>query len=597
LKRAFLLPLVLLVASAATPEPRDVVEARALFQRNLEAIAKRDRAAYLACYMNAGSLARTGPEGAALGYAELEKSAGDAWPDTFEALELRLVPGREGVVYGTDRYRVRYGTEEHSGLSERVFLKTKEGWRIAVSTAFDALPGTSPPPRALVGATLVDGTGAAPVRNAVVVLRDGKIDCVGARDACPVPEGVTTLDVSGQWITPGLIDAHVHFSQTGWADGRPDTLDLREQYPYDSTEAELESHPERFFRSYLCSGVTAVFDVGGYPWTVSLSRRGQDDTRAPSYVAAGPLLSTSDHWLNLPASRQFIFLKDEAAARSGVRYLKSIGAAAVKVWYIVTPEQTVEKSAPAVLAAGDEARNVGLPLIVHATGLPEAKVALRAGAKLLVHSVEEAAVDQEFLELAKTQGTIYTPTLTVLDGYRQMFEATANTNAIVVDDPNGCVDAGTLAKLEATSRVGAGRVPPADIAGIKALAERQGPVLASNLKRVSEAGIPIAMGTDAGNPFTLHGPSIYAEMEAMEKAGLTPMQVLVSATQGGSRALGREKTLGTLEKGKTADLLVVGADPTVSIANLRRVRQVMHGGVLRSIEELRAVVTAGAKQP
>lgn len=593
---ALLWPLVLLVAAAA-PEPRDVVAARALFQRNLDAITKRDREAYLSCYLNADTLARTGPEGAALGYADLEKSAGEAWPDTFEALDLRLVPVREGVVYGTYRYRVRYGAEEHSGLSERVFLKTKDGWRIAVSTAFDAPAGTPPTPRALVGATLVDGTGAAPVRNAVVIVRDGKIDCAGTRDACPVPDGVTTLDVSGQWITPGLIDAHVHFSQTGWADGRPDTLDLREQFPYESAEADLEAHPERFFRSYLCSGVTSLFDVGGYPWTVAMSRRAQDDTRAPTYAAAGPLLSTSDHWLNLPASRQFIFLKDEAAARSGVRYLKSIGAAAVKVWYIVTPEQTVEKCAPAVLAAGDEARKLGLPLIVHATGLAEAKVAVRAGAKLLVHSVEESALDQEFLDLAKAQGTIYTPTLTVLDGYRQLFEATASAKAVVVDDPNGCVDAGTLAKLAATSRVGAGRIPPADIASLRTVIEQQGPIKAGNLKRVSDAGIPVAMGTDAGNPFTLHGPSIYAEMEAMEKAGLTPMQVLVSATQGGGRAMGREQTLGTLEKGKTADLLVVAGDPTASIANLRRVRQVMHGGVLRSIEELRAVVAAGTRQP
>jgi imidazolonepropionase-like amidohydrolase len=183
-------------------------------------------------------------------------------------------------------------------------LKTKAGWRIAVSTAFDAPPGTPPPPRALIGATLVDGTGAAPVRNAAVIVRDGKIDCAGTRDTCPVPDGVTTLDVLGQWITPGLIDAHVHFSQTGWADGRPDVIDLREQYSYESAEADLEAHPERFFRSYLCSGVTSVFDVGGYPWTVAMSRRNQDDTRAPTYAAAGPLLSTSDHWLNLPASRQ-----------------------------------------------------------------------------------------------------------------------------------------------------------------------------------------------------------------------------------------------------------------------------------------------------
>ncbi len=87
-------------------------------------------------------------------------------------------------------------------------------------------------------------------------------------------------DLKGLWITPGLVDAHVHFCQTGWADGRPDAFDVRERYPYEEVEADLRAHPERFFRSYLCSGVTAVFDVGGYPWTLDLRARGPRTTRA-----------------------------------------------------------------------------------------------------------------------------------------------------------------------------------------------------------------------------------------------------------------------------------------------------------------------------
>jgi imidazolonepropionase-like amidohydrolase len=117
----------------------------------------------------------------------------------------------------------------------------------------------------------------------------------------------------------------------------------------------------------------------------------------------------------------------------------------------------------------------------------------------------------------------------------------------------------------------------------------------ANLKRVVEAGIPIAMGTDAGNPLTLHGPSVYAEMEAMQAAGLTPMQVLVAATRGGAGAIGIEEEVGTVEKGKTADLLLVAGDPTVDASNLRKVRYVVRGGVVRSIEELKAVVAAGVK--
>ena len=80
---------------------------------------------------------------------------------------------------------------------------------------------------------------------------------------------------------------------------------------------------------------------------------------APRVAAAGPLLSTIDYWLNLPAERQFIHLKDADAARLGVRYLAARGADAVKVWFIVTPEQTVEASTPAVMAAGEEARKPG----------------------------------------------------------------------------------------------------------------------------------------------------------------------------------------------------------------------------------------------
>lgn len=149
---------------AATED--DVTAARALFRANLDAIRRHDRDAYLACYLHAPTLARTSPTGFLLGYDSLAASAGrGGWPDHFEASDLRLVPVRDGIVYGTYRYRVRFGRDESAGLSERVFIKTPEGWRIAVTTAFAAPAGTPPPPRALVGATLLDGTGRPPIRN------------------------------------------------------------------------------------------------------------------------------------------------------------------------------------------------------------------------------------------------------------------------------------------------------------------------------------------------------------------------------------------------------------------------------------------------
>jgi len=584
-----LLPSILSALLSAQPATSDISAARALFQKNLDAIRQRDRTAYLSCYWKSEKLARTGGEGVSLGYAAHEKAAGENWPDTFDASDLELVSVQPGIVYGTYRYRVRYGADEQTGISERIFLKTPEGWKIAMTSAFPAMPGTPPPPRAIVGATLVDGTGAPPMPNATVVLRGGKIDCAGR---CAIPDGVTVVDGRGLWLTPGLADAHVHFSQTGWADGRPDALDVRKAHPYENVEADLKEHPDRFFRSQLCSGVTSVFDVGGYPWTVEMAHRERDDTLAPRLAAAGPLLSTVDHWVNLPAERQFILLKDAESAVNGVAYLKSIGAAAVKIWYLVRPDLPVEASAPAVLAAGEEARKAGLPLIVHATGLAEAKAALRAGARLLVHSVIDLPVDEEFLSLAKKNGTIYCPTLTVFGGYVRMAQGVLAKKPPVVDDPNGCVDAGTLAKVAETARVPAPEGIAAQVTRQEERAGRAEKVGRANLKRVADAGIPIAMGTDAGNPLTLHGPSVYAEMETMQAAGMTPMKVLVASTRGGAMAMGLEKEIGTVEKGKSADLLLVAGDPTADVANFRKVRYVVRGGVVRSIEELKATVAA-----
>lgn len=585
----------LLVACAACASlsafASDVDEARALFEKNLAAIQSRDRAAYLACYLDSERLVRTSPDGQALGFTDFEKQAGTKWPDTLEAADLQLVPVREGIVYGTYRYRVRYGGDEHAGISERLFVKTEKGWKIAVTSAFEAPPGTPPPPRAFTGATLLDGTGGAPVKDAVVLVRGGRIDCAGSRAACPVPPGVARTDLTGAFLTPGLVDAHVHFAQTGWADGRPDAFDVRAKHPYEDVQKDLRARPERFFRSYVCSGVTSVFDVGGYAWSLELPARAENDTLAPRVRAAGPLLSTIDFWLNLPAERQFIFLKDAESAKTGVAYLASRGAQAVKVWYVVTPDRPVEASEAAVLAAGAEAKKRGLPLIVHATGLTEAKVALRAGASLLVHGVSDKPVDDEFLDLLKKSGAIYCPTLVVIDGYVALAKAAAAGIALAFDDPNACVDPATRARLAATPEIDAASVASKVHDREVRTAERNA-VGRANLKRVSGAGIPIAMGTDAGNPGTLHGPSVYAEMEAMQAAGMTPMEVLVAATKGGSRALSREKEIGTVEKGKRADLVVFAKDPAADIANARSVRGVVRGGVYRTSEELRAIVAA-----
>src|SRR3989475_9456821 len=206
------------------------------FRGNIAAIHARDRAAYLSHYLHTPELARVAPDGLRQGYDEFARSAGDGWPDTLVATHLRIVPVSPDVAYGVYRYRVVGTSGSARGVSERVFVRTPAGWKVAVTTAFPT-PGAAAPPPALIGAPLVDGTGAAPVRNAVVVMRDGRVACAGPRAACPGPPDADTVSAAGKWIIPGLVDTHVHFSQTGWVDGRPDALDLRDRYPYETVAA------------------------------------------------------------------------------------------------------------------------------------------------------------------------------------------------------------------------------------------------------------------------------------------------------------------------------------------------------------------------
>lgn len=441
-------------------------------------------------------------------------------------------------------------------------------------------PGSSGPARqegrvAFTGGTVIDGTGA-PARTATVVVEDGRISCVGE---CAVGPGTRVVDATGRYIIPGLVDAHVHYSQTGWADGRPDALDLRDRFPYDSTVAALRDRPERFYRSYLCSGVTATFDVGGYPWTWQLREEAERSTAAPHVAAAGPLITPyAPPPLLLPGSQQFIRMESDSVTRAAVRFVTRWGSDAVKVWMVVGPTSRDTATWVRRLSiAGEEARRAGTPLIVHATSLWAAKHALRAGAKLLVHSVEDQPVDEEFLRLAREAGAYYNPTLTVREGYVELRERRFDST----DVPLECVDPDTRRKAFLTDSIGGGRVDPEFNDRISAGYR----LMLENLRRVHAAGIPVVLGSDAGNPLTLHGPAVYPEMEAMAEAGLAPMDVLVASTRDAARAMGRSD-IGTLEPGRIADLVVLGRDPLADIANVRSVELVVRGGKVWTREEL-----------
>ncbi|HEX7979050.1 MAG TPA: amidohydrolase family protein [Gemmatimonadaceae bacterium] len=433
---------------------------------------------------------------------------------------------------------------------------------------------------------MIDGTGKPGIPNAVVVVTRDRLACVGTVAQCPVPSGATRVDVTGRFLTPGLVDAHVHFSQTGWVDGRPDLINAPALYPYAETARALRANPGRWYRSYLCSGVTAVYDVGGHPWTTALSARAEGDSMAPHVRAAGPMLTH--------APRAALRVDDEiytdlpmatsADVRASVATLKEMGASAVTVWY---PTPTAEKQSDfdaRLLEVGAAARAAGLDLIVHANELPGAKAALRAGATMLVHGVEDQPLDDEFLTLLQTTRAVYVPTLLAERDIVRAFASIILGTRYPIDDPGRCVDSNTVSKVAAVAPL---RLLIRDFSGASERMlrdlddpEGRGAMMADNLRRAYATGAPIAVGTDAGNPLVFHGASIFSELEAMQGAGLSAADVLVMATRNGARAMGRSKDFGTLEAGKLADLLVLAQDPRQDVRAFRSLTHVMRGGRL-----------------
>ncbi|MGE5095868.1 MAG: amidohydrolase family protein [Betaproteobacteria bacterium] len=434
------------------------------------------------------------------------------------------------------------------------------------------------PVTAIVGATVVnpgrDGDDAV-ARGQTVLIEGNRIRAVGAAGAVRVPEGATVLDGRGKWVVPGYIDSHVHFFQSGNLYTRPDAADFNAWMPYAKEVERNKSRLAATFKAWIASGVTSVVDVGGPFWNFEVRDLAAKTAAAPRVAVAGPLISmVDDPKLDL-GDPPIVKVTSADEARALVARELARKPDYIKVWFIHRKDDDLAAQEAIVKAAADAAHAAGVPLAVHATELVVAKASLRAGADFLVHSVEDAPLDDEFIALARRNHALYCPTLFVVMGYRLALSGTWQPTAAEkrLADPQILAAMGGLAKIPKDKL-------PARVAQLMAdpPAVRPSPVTLANLRKVWDAGIPVAMGTDAGNIGTLHGPSVFREMALMAQAGLTPLQVLRSATVNGARASRHERDLGAIEPGRLADLVVLDADPLAGVENLSRIHRVIKDG-------------------
>ena len=414
---------------------------------------------------------------------------------------------------------------------------------VCVSAAFIAAAlsaQTRPPVRVFVGARLVDGTGAAPVDRAVLVVEGNKVLSVATMaEPGTVPSDAERIDVRGKTIMPGFVNAHGHVADTSGLRAGP------EFYTRENLERQLAL--------YGRYGVTTVFSLGGDGPAGAGLRNEPAVGRARLFIA-GPVITAS--------TAQGAAAEVEKIASMGVDWLK------FRVDDNLGASPKMPKAAWKTVIDMGHAKQ--LPVAAHLFYLDDAKDLLREGIDLLAHSVRDKPVDDEFIGLAKSRDVCVVPTLT-REVSTFIYESTPSwfSDEFFLRH----ADVKVLEELKTPARQERMRKSESAQKYKVALG-----VASDNIKRMQAGGVRIAMGTDTGPPARFQGYFEHMELEMMVKAGLTPMQAIVAATGDAARCMKKGDTLGVLRPGANADFVIYTDDPTKDIRATRTIESVWVGG-------------------
>jgi imidazolonepropionase-like amidohydrolase len=440
----------------------------------------------------------------------------------------------------------------------------------------------------LVGATVINPADGKVMPNATVVINGDKIERVamGKQDAATLGKQIPCV---GKFILPGYIDTHVHFFQSADLFTRPDAADFNSVRPYKDEVAWIKSHLDDVFARYLRCGITSVVDVGGPMWNFEVRQKANSTARAPRVAVAGPLISSvSREKLDL-GDPPIVKIDTPDQARDFVRKLAEKKPDLVKIWYIVDKDHPVDSFRPIARATIEESHAHKIRVAVHATELETARAAIEEGADVLVHSVIDKPVDDAFVKLLKDRQTILCPTLVVFERYGRVFSHQLN----FTPEEQKWGNPEVIASLDVT-KIPQDKLPDrikAALADPKTAMDRINKVYEvalPNLKKLEDAGVTIAAGTDAGNVGTIHGPALFREFQLMKQAGLTNMQILQSATANAAKLFGGETgaRIGTIDNGQFADLVILKSNPADDIAQASDIDSVVKNGVIYPAESI-----------
>jgi len=407
----------------------------------------------------------------------------------------------------------------------------------AILVAGCAGPETGGEATVFEGARLIVGDGSATIEDAVFVVEGDRITQAGQRADVEIPESATRVDLSGKTVMPALVNTHVHLAST-----RAERIDQLQHMAY--------------------YGAGLAVSLGLDDGDVAFEMRDE-------VIADGARSRTAGRGITAPEEGRTevpIWITSETEARTAVQELAANQVDLIKIWVDTRNDQFVKLTPALYGAVIDEAHSEGLRVTAHIFNLEDAKGLLRAGIDAFAHGIRDRDIDDELVALWSERPNV----------------------VLVPNLPNPGV-AGDLSWLSGT-------VPAADLQRMQE-AQRDRPaaqesfgIQARNLARLSQAGITVAFGTDGSTPWAVH-----QEMEDMVRSGMTPAQVIVAATRN-SAELMQMTDIGTVEVGKSADFIVLDANPLDDITNTRRISEVYLRGTAVDREALGARFTGGTSQ-